>query len=120
LEFEWAFKVKKIATTTLQLRRFNKEKALSAQEDFEKINRALKQNIKELKLDPNPQVFRRVEMLAQNRLLLYNKRRSGEIEAVGQVLNTARFHELYLFLMGFVPLATARHVYKYGDGVNFY
>jgi len=77
-------KVAKKATVTLQTRRFNSEKSLPNPDDLVRLQAHVKEGLKELKLAETgcPETYRRAVELCQTRLLLYNKRRSGEIEAI--------------------------------------
>uniref|UniRef100_A0A8W8MQQ1 Uncharacterized protein n=1 Tax=Magallana gigas TaxID=29159 RepID=A0A8W8MQQ1_MAGGI len=83
MKFEWSTKVTKLATVTLQVRSFNKEKSLPEPEDIIKIQEKIRNDIKTFdEKDTTPQNFRFAAEVSQARLLLYNKRRSGEIEGI--------------------------------------
>jgi hypothetical protein len=83
MKIEWSVKVSKVALVTLQVRRFNTEKALPVPEDLFKLQNHVKQELKHLDLsDYNFSTYRRAEVLAQTRLLMFNKRRSGEVEVI--------------------------------------
>lgn len=83
MEFEWSTRVSKIASTLLTVRRFNKEKQLPVPQDLEKLQSYVKEEISKLRLEkPSLETYRRVIKLAETRLLIYNKRRAGEIEAI--------------------------------------
>lgn len=83
MKFEWSVKVSKVAFVTLQVRRFNAEKALPLPEDLFKLQNHVKQELKSLDLsDYSFSTYRRAEVLAQTRLLMFNKRRSGEVEVI--------------------------------------
>lgn len=83
MKFEWSTKVTKLATVTLQVRSFNKEKSLPEPEDIIKIQEKIRNDIKNFdEKDTTPQNFRFAAEVSQARLLLYNKRRSGEIEGI--------------------------------------
>lgn len=86
MEMEWSLKVTKTAHVILQVRRFNKDKPLPDPNDIEVLAQYLKDEMKEIELllskDIHPAHYRRAEMLAETRLLIYNKRRAGEIESI--------------------------------------
>ncbi|XP_062616803.1 uncharacterized protein LOC134278506 [Saccostrea cucullata] len=83
MKFEWSTKVTKLAIVTLQIRSFNKEKCLPEPEDIIKIQEKIRNDIKNFdEKDTTPQNFRFAAEVSQARLLLYNKRRSGEIEGI--------------------------------------
>ncbi|XP_065943060.1 uncharacterized protein [Magallana gigas] len=82
---EWSVKVTKLARITLDVRLFNKRKELPDPSDIEKIAAYLVREIKNLYLTPNNSneiVFREAVVLAEARLLLYNRRRPGELECL--------------------------------------
>ncbi|XP_062609194.1 uncharacterized protein LOC134270939 [Saccostrea cucullata] len=83
MKFEWSTKVTKLAIVKLQIRSFNKEKCLPEPEDIIKIQEKIRNDIKNFdEKDTTPQNFRFAAEVSQARLLLYNKRRSGEIEGI--------------------------------------
>nr|XP_034315953.1 uncharacterized protein LOC117685616 [Crassostrea gigas] len=85
LRMEWSVKVTKLARITLDVRHFNKRKELPDPSDIEKIAAYLVREIKNLDLTPNNNneiVFREAVVLAEARLLLYNRRRPGELECL--------------------------------------
>nr|XP_034322565.1 uncharacterized protein LOC117688559 [Crassostrea gigas] len=85
LRMEWSVKVTKLARITLDVRHFNKRKELPDPSDIEKIAAYLVREIKNLDLTPNNSneiVFREAVVLAEARLLLYNRRRPGELECL--------------------------------------
>lgn len=83
MKFEWSTKVTKLATVTFQVRSFNKEKSFPEPEDIIKIQEKIRNDIKNFdEKDTTPQNFRFAAEVSQTRLLLYNKRRSGEIECI--------------------------------------
>ena len=86
MKFEWAIRVSKQAYITLQTRNFNKEKSLPEPDDLVKLNSYIKDELKKVDVHTNNfEIFRRAERLAQARLLVYNKRRSGEVEVIRYV-----------------------------------
>lgn len=96
MKFEWSTKVTKLATVTLQVRSFNKEKGLPEPEDIIKIQEKIRNDIKNFdEKDTTPQNFRFAAEVSQARLLLYNKRRSGEIEGI-------RYIQLYFLFFSFL------------------
>ena len=83
MKLNWALKVTKLATVTLTCRQFNKVKSLPLPDDLVKLQDHIKNEIKELDLKSTTKKnFNRVIVLSETRLLLYNKRRSGEVEAI--------------------------------------
>lgn len=81
MKLEWSTKVTKLATFTLQVSSFNKEKRLPEPEDIIKIQEKIRNDIKNFdEKDTTPQNFRFTAEVSQARLLLYNKCRPGEIE----------------------------------------
>ena len=87
VKFEWATKVTKAALITLQIRKFNAERSLPLPEDLFTLNSHVKKELQSLDLSDNNFInYRRAEVLAQTRLLLFNKRRSGEVEVIRLVL----------------------------------
>ena len=82
-KFEWSVKVTKLATVILQTRRFSKDRTLPEPDDLFKLHGYIKEEIRNLDLkDYSYKNFRMAEVLAQTRLLMYNKRRSGEVEVI--------------------------------------
>lgn len=83
MKFEWSTRVTKMATVTLQIRNFNKEKSLPEPEDIIKLQKKIRDDIKSFntKLETHEN-FRKAGRMAQARLVIYNKRRSGEIDAI--------------------------------------
>lgn len=87
LKMEWSTRVNRISRATLVERNFNKKKPLPDPEDIVKLATYLVTELQKLesKLDPalaDNMKFRKVVMLVQSRLLLYNRRRPGELEAL--------------------------------------
>lgn len=83
---EWSFKVNKIARSTLSERMFNRKKELPHPEDIVKLFSYLVENLESLDLTytaVSGLMFRPIVMLVEARLLLYNRRRPGELEALG-------------------------------------
>ena len=83
MTIEWALKVTKLAKVTLEIRSFNKEKSLPDPLDIQNLQAKIREDIKAFNdKDKSPMNFRAAAQAAQARLLLYNKRRSGEIEGI--------------------------------------
>ncbi|KAK3108247.1 hypothetical protein FSP39_004029 [Pinctada imbricata] len=78
----WKVHVKKRAATLLEERQFNKKTELPLPDDVAKLAKYLVDSLKSLKLTADPAVFQRVVVLTEARLLLYNRRRPGELEAI--------------------------------------
>ncbi|ESO92977.1 hypothetical protein LOTGIDRAFT_162004 [Lottia gigantea] len=88
IKFEWSIKVRKLATTTLSYRRFNKEHSLPEADDLVKLQQHIKGEIKQLNLKDSRYLnYRRVGVLAETRILLFNKRRSGKVEGMSCLTN---------------------------------
>jgi hypothetical protein len=86
MKFEWSVRVSKQALITLQTRKFNAEKSLPEPDDLVKLNKHIKDELENLNLkDQSYQTWRRAEVLAQARLLVFNKRRSGEVDVIRYV-----------------------------------
>nr|XP_022330999.1 uncharacterized protein LOC111129143 isoform X1 [Crassostrea virginica] len=87
LKMEWSTRVNRISRATLAERNFNRRKPLPDPEDIVKLASYLVTELQKLENDLDPVLadgvkFRRVVMLVQSRLLLYNRRRPGELEAL--------------------------------------
>lgn len=82
---EWGYKVNKVARSTLSERMFNQKKELPYPEDIMKFSSYLVENLEFVDLSytaVSGMMFRRIVMLVEARLLLYNRRRPGELEAL--------------------------------------
>lgn len=85
LKMEWSVKVTKLARVTLDVRHFNKKKEVPDPSDIEKLAAYLVREIKKLDLtisNSSEILFREAVVLAETRLLLYNRRRPGELECL--------------------------------------
>lgn len=85
LKMEWSVKVTKLARVTLYVRHFNKKKELPDPSDIEKLAAYLVREIKKLDMtisNSSEILFREAVVLAKTRLLLYNRRRPGELECL--------------------------------------
>ena len=81
LQMEWGVKVSKLAQVTLDERHLNKLKELPLPDNSVKPSSYLINKIKELDLiNPCESSFREAVVLTEARLLLYNRRRPGELE----------------------------------------
>ncbi|XP_052097913.1 uncharacterized protein LOC127732765 [Mytilus californianus] len=90
---EWGERVTKLARTILILRTFSQNKAIPSPEDVRKLNIHLITRLKDFQYKED--VYSSLCTIAQARLLLYNKRRSGEIDAMSlKDFNTNRKTEL--------------------------
>ena len=78
----WGEHVTKLARTVLLNRSFIKEKEIPSPDDMRKLTVHVVQQLKELKLTKTTETFRHAVQLSQARLLIYNKRRSGEIDNI--------------------------------------
>ena len=85
VKVEWSEKVTRLARKQLNERKLNKVTELPNPKDIEQLSKHLRE---ELTADdvyegkPFWATYRRVIQLTQTRLLTYNKRRSGELEAI--------------------------------------
>ena len=84
MEIEWLEKVTKLARMVLDRRRYEEHKELPVPDDVEKLTNFLIDQIKTTQRKPDN--FFKIVTLVQARLMLYNKRRSGEIEVIKYVL----------------------------------
>ncbi|XP_052229409.1 uncharacterized protein LOC127843707 isoform X6 [Dreissena polymorpha] len=80
MEIEWGERVTKVARTVLQTRRLTETKEVPAPDDVEKLTRHLVNELENTKM--TPENYARIVQLCQTRLLLFNKRRSGELEVL--------------------------------------
>ncbi|WAR09247.1 hypothetical protein MAR_019205 [Mya arenaria] len=80
MEIEWAERVTKIARTVLQARQLTEKKDIPAPGDVEMLTKHLASELQTTEM--NTANFHRLVQLCQTRLLLFNKRRSGELEVL--------------------------------------
>ena len=85
LEKEWKIKVRKQAKILLEERTFNKQDELPDPQDVAVLAEYLINNLNSLDLAADPGMFRRSIILTEARLILYNRRRPGELEAFSYV-----------------------------------
>ncbi len=82
MNIEWGEKVTKLARSVLITRTFQADLQVPAPQDLEKLTKHICMEINNLDLSrKDSSTFRQCVILAQTRLLSYNKRRSGEIGA---------------------------------------
>ena len=88
MNMEWTGKVSKIAHKLLRERKMNKRAHLPVPSDLASLATYLVKELSSLDidvtkpaLDESEAHYKRIVMLTQTRLLMYNKRRSGELEA---------------------------------------
>ena len=82
MKLEWGTKVTKLARITIGRRHFNKKTPLPKPEDVQKLSEYLIHELKALDLQKvDKETFRRAVIISQSRLIVYNKRRTGELEA---------------------------------------
>ena len=79
---EWHLKVKKQAVVLLEERQFNKNAALPDPHDIALLAEFLINQLKAIRFDIDIETYRQVVILTQARLLLYNRRRPGELSAL--------------------------------------
>lgn len=79
LEMEWATKISSNALASLYNKKLNTTELLRITEDLLKLNNYLEENIKRI-IDSNPDVIDWMDFASMvlSRLILFNKRRSGE------------------------------------------
>ncbi|XP_033751889.1 uncharacterized protein LOC117335804 [Pecten maximus] len=80
MDLEWGEKVTRFARLVLARRKYEYKNELPSLKDIEQITKFLMKELNQLELAPRN--FRRLVILCQARLLLYNKRRSGEVETI--------------------------------------
>ena len=117
IEMEWSLKVTRLASTTLQARRLNKDRQLPDSDDLVQITKTVKLDSKKLEekmRKPDAACFRRGVMLAQTRLLLYNKRKAGEIEGEGEEITIEGAVAVYCDPSTFLSVKTFN---KFSDGL---
>jgi hypothetical protein len=90
MKMEWTLKVSKLAQQKLNQMKLTKSSPLPVPEDLSSISKHLKTGLVTLDFrrhstDQTSDVYRRAVVLTQTRLLTYNKRRSGELEALRYV-----------------------------------
>ncbi|XP_071121847.1 uncharacterized protein [Mytilus edulis] len=79
---EWSEKVTKIARSVLTTRKLTHEREIPAPEDIRKINEYIINQLEKTELQASADTYRLVATLTETRLLMYNKRRSGEIDSI--------------------------------------
>ena len=83
MKLEWTVKVTKIAKATLNERQFNVHKSLPDPGDIATLAKHISSELNAFNLkEMNPDNYRNAVILAESRLLLYNRRRPGELEAL--------------------------------------
>jgi hypothetical protein len=80
MNIEWAERVTKVARTVLQTRKLTEKNEIPAPGDVEMLTKHLVSELEKTKL--SPENYGRLVQLCQTRLLLFNKRRSGELEVL--------------------------------------
>ena len=82
ISISWSEQVTRLARSVLDTRRLNKAVVLPDPEDIRKLGEYLVKSLERLDLDcADWDTFKKTMRLVQTRLLCYNKRRSGELEA---------------------------------------
>lgn len=83
MDIHWSERVTRMARNVLLQRSFSKDVEIPAPEDIKALTCYVVEELKTLDLTKDDAlVFRRAITLVQTRLLMYNKRRSGEIDGV--------------------------------------
>ncbi len=84
MDVEWGVRVTKLARVTLLDHIYNRKKDMPVPPDIKILSMYLDEEIAKLGLDDMSQVnSRQVIKLAEAKLILYNRRRSGEARAIG-------------------------------------
>jgi hypothetical protein len=81
IHISWAEQVTRLARSVLNQRNLNETVQLPCPEDIKRLNEYLTTSLNSLDLKKDIATYRRAVKLVQARLLCYNKRRSGELEA---------------------------------------
>ena len=100
MDKEWKEKVTTTARAVLSRRKFEEKKDLPSPEDIEKITRYLVEKLQKMPLDSEH--FSQITVAAQTRLLMYNKRRTGELEVIRYALLQLLYRIHVLFLKTFL------------------
>ena len=83
MESEWALKVTKLARVALLERSYNQKQQLPLPEDLKRLGEFLNNELSKVNLkDHTTTTFRRVSQLVESKLTAYNRRRSGEVQAI--------------------------------------
>ncbi|OWF47136.1 hypothetical protein KP79_PYT07144 [Mizuhopecten yessoensis] len=80
MDLEWEERVTRFARLVLARRKYEYKNELPSPKDIEQITKYLRKELDHLELVADN--FRRLVALCQARILLYNKRRSGEVETI--------------------------------------
>lgn len=80
MDIEWKSKVTKLAYTVLMRRKYEIRQELPSPEDIQKLTVGMINELKTIEL--TAENFMDVVKMLQTRLMLYNKRRSGELEVI--------------------------------------
>jgi hypothetical protein len=96
ISVQWGERVTKLARAVLVRRRFKMKKELPSPEDVMKLTKHIVSELESTAL--TPENFFRIVQLVQTRLLLYNKRRSGEIDAVRYPVSYINFSVVSQFI----------------------
>ena len=87
MEVCWGTRITKTAKIILEEMRFNADKQLPVPEDIQRLNVSLKKTISELDYSETDNInFRHVAEVIEAKLVLYNRRRTGELQAIRLVL----------------------------------
>ena len=77
----WGTRVAKLANVLLEDRQINRAQSFPISEDLKKLNIHLNTNIAALDLkDSTPENYRNVSELSLVKLMVYNRRRTGDME----------------------------------------
>ena len=79
----WGTRVTKLARNTLVERQFNKRQVLPDPNDIQKLNEYMNTQLSSIDLEEiSLENYNKVARLVATKLLQYNRRRPGEIEAI--------------------------------------
>ena len=83
MKIEWSTKVTKLARITLNERRSNMDKSLPEPEDIAKLHTYIRDGFQALDLKTGDyETYRKAATLLEAKLIMYNRRRSGELQAL--------------------------------------
>lgn len=104
MQIFWATRITKLARVTLHERQFNKRPVLPDASDIEKLNNYLKLEMRMIDLKRiDIENYKHITKLVSAKLLMYNRRRTGEIEAIGyailEISNTIYSFRYYMYVL---------------------
>ena len=94
VEKNWRVEVSALACAILSERKFNKTIQLPGSDDLRKLSEYLKSQATKIQEITNADAYRHAVQVAEARLLTYNKRRPGELEAIRYIVTN--YSELFI------------------------